>query len=314
MQVSELKTYKLSATDNGSTYEYTYFNENVTCSASDPAYTAWDSTTTFNKGDIVLVDSIKRIFRCAAPTSTGQFPCTYPDVWVDYGAVNSYAAFDQMLSTATSSDVDFNITMDFNHINSLGFIGMDEILSLHVVQTDTTTGNVVYDKTISLRDYGVLSLYDYWYAPIINREKIHIIDLEYLPASTVSVDFTVSSQGGKVGAVVSGFLHEIGVTLYGSSVGYDDLSRYKVDDYGVTSFDARPAIDKVEAQAVIDLNSTDVVIQKLKRIRGKHNLFIGDERDRGLQSMMILGYIKKLNIPIENPVKAKFPLSIVGTA
>ena len=314
MQVSELTTSQLSVTDSGNTYTYTYFNQNASCTAADPTYTAWDSTTTFNQGAIVYIADIKRLFRCAAPSSAGQFPPAYPDIWVDYGAVNSYAVFDQMLSTATESTANFNITFDFNYVNSLGLIAMDNMISVRVVQTDITTNTIVYDKTISLKDYGVLSLYDYWYAPTSSVTKLHLIDLVYLPASTVSMDFTVSTDGGSIGAAVSGYLNEIGVTLYGSSVGFEDLSQYKVDAYGVTTFDKRPAIDKVEAQALIDLNQTDVVIEKLKRLRGKHSLFIGDERDKGLQSLMILGYIKKLNVPIDNPVKAKFPMSIIGTA
>jgi hypothetical protein len=308
MKVVSLVKNNLSVVNSGATYSYEYYNENQTSTAVGSSYLEYNPATTYNADDYVSIASIKRVFRCTIDGTIGSFPPANPSLWTDYGATNSFALFDNTISTQTQSDLDFTITFDFNQINTLAILNMENITSVRIRQSGTTI-----DKTISMRDFGVLSLYDYWYKPTKNTINFKKLDMQWLPSSTVTIDFIVLGVG-KVGSVVSGYLDELGLTLYGTSVGFDDNSIYETDDYGMAKYLKRPSIDILEAKALINTNEVDYTIAKLKQIRGTTSLYIGDERDKGFQSMTILGYIRKIRMDINNPQKTEFPISIIGVA
>lgn len=314
-KVVSLEKEVISDTYSGVTYSYEYYNINATCTATDTAHTTYadlaafmSANTTHNTDDFIAITSLKRVFRCSADGTQGKLPPAYPSLWTDYGAINSFAAFDNTLTSQVESDVDFTITFEFNRINTIALLNMENMTSVRIRQSGTDI-----DKTVSLRDYGALSLYDLWYQPIKDVKNFKLIDLEWLPSSTVTLDFTVSGVG-KIGAVVSGYLEDLGATLYGSSVGFDDNSVYESDEYGIAKHTKRPAIDVIDAKVIVDNNEVDYVIAKLKERRGTTSLYIGDERDHGFESMTVLGYIKKIRVPIENPSKTEFPISIIGVA
>ena len=309
--VSPLTT-EVSTTNDNSTYTQTYYGDMLSTSLTDSSVTEW-SATTFSKDEYVQVSDLKRIYRASKDATASDYPPSTPDVWTDYGATNSYACVDNMILSQSESTADFNMTFQFNTCNTLSVMNIDNIEAIHIVEHDNSTNTDVYDKTINLRSYGASSLYAYWYNPIILLNQILVDDLIWLPDATLTLSFTVTANStGKVGAIVYGLMEELGISLMGSSVGFEDYSTYKVDIYGNTSFVRRGYANVIKAKVAIYTKRIDDTLAKLVKLRGKVSLFIGDERDNGFASMTTLGHIEKTTIPIDNPVISTFPMTIIG--
>lgn len=301
----------IEATYNNSIYTVAYFNDIISTTALDKANTDWDDVTTWAKDSWIRIPDLKRVYRCAAETSLNQYPPANPSVWIDYGAVNSYKMFDDIIGSQTEFDTTATVVISSNKINSLAFLNMDNISSIRVVQTDLDTLEVFHDVTYDLSEYGVLSLYDYWYKAVKYRRDLVIQDMYYLINAKIEITFTCNGVG-KIGAVISGLADNIGITLYGTKIELRDYSKYRVDDYGNTSFSKRGYARIITAQSLIDTNQIDDISSKLVELRGSITLFVGDEREDGFSSLTTLGYIENIAFQLDNPSKTKYPIKIIG--
>ena len=308
--VIPIKT-KLSAIYNQSTYEVDVYNSIISTDATDAVTTEWDNVSSFTQGQFVQVSGLKRIYRCASASSIDQYPPSNPTVFTDYGATNSYKMFDDVINSQTKFTTACNVSLTANSMNTLSLLNMSNVNSVRVVQTDNATSTVVFDKTYDLTDYGVSSLYDYWYQPIRYKQDLVIKDLYFIPDAKIDITFS-STTDGLVGAVVSGLAGDLGMTLYGSSVKLNDYSKYVVDEYGNTTFSKRGYARTVVGNVVIDNNLINDTVNKLAELRGSITLFIGDESENGYSVLTTLGYIKDINMSIQNPTKTKYPITIIG--
>jgi len=288
------------------------YNSVISTDATDSATPIWDATITNTQGQFVQVSALKRVYRCASASSLNEYPPANPTIWTDYGAVNSYKMFDDIIGSQTVFTNTCTISLDFNLSNTLSILNMKNVNSITITDTDLATGDIFYSNTINMIDYGALSLYDYWYKPTRYRTDFFLHTLEFVPKGRLDITFTSNSGDGAVGAVITGLSDKLGVTLYGTSVKLDDYSKYVFDEFGNTSFSRRGYAKTITAQALIDTNLTDETITKLADLRGETNLFIVDEREDGFGSLTTLGYIKDLTIKIDNPTKLKFPIKIIG--
>jgi len=300
---------KMQTTYNGSIYTVDYFNEIISTDATDNSTTDWDETTTFTKNAYVKVADLKRVYRCASDTSTNEYPPANPTVWVDYGATNSYKLFDDIIGSQTEFDTSMTIELSANGMNMISFLNMDNVASIEITQTELSTNTNVY-REINLVDYGVLSLYDYWYNPLTYRKDLVIKDLQFSFNSKLTITF---NSGGisKIGTVVSGLADNLGLTLFGTNIKLKDYSRYITDDYGNTSFKKRGYARIITGQVVIDTNLVDKTITKVASRRGDLTLYVADDREDGFGSLTTLGYIETLEIE-PSPSKTQYPITIIG--
>ena len=299
----------MQTTYNSSVYTVAYFNEIISTDATDNAQTEWDDTTTFARDDYVKVTDLKRIYRCASDNSTNQYPPANPTVWVDYGATNSYKLFDDIIGSQTEFDTNMTIEISANRMNMIAFLNMDNVSSISITQTNLRS-DTTFDRVIDLVDYGVLSLYDYWYKPLSYRRDLVIKDLQFLVDAKLTITFNANGIG-KVGAVVSGLADNLGLTLFGSKVKLKDYSNYTTDSYGNTSFRKRGCARIITGQVIIDTNLVDETITKVASRRGDLTLYVGDEREDGFGSLSTLGYIETLELE-PTPSKTKYPITIIG--
>jgi len=299
----------MGVTYSSSVYTVDYFNSIISTTATDKANVDWNSTTTFAKDSWVRVAGLKRVYRCSADTSTNQYPPANPTVWIDYGATNSYKMFDDIIGSQTEFNTSMTIEIDANMMNMIAFLNMDNVSSIDIVQTDLNT-NTTFTKNISLVNYGVQSMYDYWYKPLSYRRDLVLQDLQYLLNSKLTITFT-SNGIGKVGTVVTGRADNVGLTLFGSKVRLKDYSTYTTDKYGNTSFSKRGYARIITGQVLIDTNVIDETITKLSSLRGGLTLFVADERADGFGSLTTLGYIETLELE-PKPSKTQYPITIIG--
>jgi len=291
--------------------ERRYFNELLSTTLKDESYATYDETATYSTGDYVIEPNTKRIYRSAKDANTD--PLDNELSWVDYGAVNSFRMFDEIANTQSKFTTSAIVEITANWHDTISFLNLKGVTSIQVVQTDLDTGDVVYDATYALKDYGVQSLYEYWYNPIKLQTDLYIDNLKFVKNGKLVITFT-SDTDGYIGAVVTGMKQDLGITLYGTSVKVKDYSQYKEDEYGNMSFVRRPFARTISAKAVIDNTMADYIFGNVAELRGEINLFVGDDRDKGFTSLTTLGYIKDFEIPFDNPIKSELPITIIGVA
>lgn len=293
---------------NESTYSVSVYNKLISTTATDGTHTEWGASTPFTQGQFCKVPGLKRIYRCAAASGTGAFPPANPAVWTDYGAINSYKMFDEIIGSQTEFDTTLSFSIEGDAMNTLAFLNMENISEISVTQVDLITSEALPAKVYSLLDYGVLSLYDYWYKPVRYKQDLVIDDLEFMPSCRIDVVMS-SPSTGKVGACVSGLSDELGISLFGGTVKLQDYSQYVSDAYGNTTFSPRGYARIITAQALIDTNLVDDTIAKLASLRGRITLFVGSSQ--GFGSMTTLGYVKDVSLTPE-PTKTQFPIQFIG--
>ncbi|BCD61754.1 hypothetical protein NrS5_50 [Nitratiruptor phage NrS-5] len=117
------QTKEISTTYNGKTYKRLVYKPFKSASGIiDENYPEWDSTTTYNQGEYVIYWN--RIYRSAADGNQGNFPLEHPDMWVDYGFVNSYRMFsiDEGIGAVTKGS-DVVLEFDFVTADTIALIG-----------------------------------------------------------------------------------------------------------------------------------------------------------------------------------------------
>ena len=313
MIVSELLSQELYYNDKSFLY---FANDTITTTATGDTTPEYDNTVQYLHGDYVKVSSVKRKFRCANVSGfIGKHPIDYLGIdWTDAGAINEFAMFDDSLSSATVSQNDFFTTMEIKGATTLTIQNLKNIANIRIVHK-SADNSIIYSDTTYGRDIGRYSYYDYYTRPIKDIKKITTF-LEWHGVSNIEISFTVETGGtSEVGFFGCGVAYDLGATLYGSSVGYEDYSIYKTDEFGFTTFDKRVAVDIINGKVLIDVKKTDYALDVLKSLRGKLSHFIGDEREKGeIKSLNIVGYVKNLTIPIDGPSKNEYPIKIIGGA
>ena len=293
------------------TLERRYFNELISTTFTDESYATYDEKATYNTGDYVIEPNTKRIYRSTKDNNTDTLDNELS--WVDYGATNSFKMFDEIANTQSKFTSSATVEITSYWHDTISFLNLKGVTSIQVVQADINTSEVLFDATYNLINYGVQSLYEYWYNPTTLQTDLFIDNLIFSKNAKITITFS-SNSVGYVGAVVTGNKQDLGVTLYGTSVKIKDYSQYKDDPYGNMSFERRPFARIINAKAVIDNSMADYIFGNVAELRGDISLFVGDDRDKGFTSLTTLGYIKDFEIPFDNPVKSELPITIIGVA
>jgi len=384
MKYAKPNTYTLSVTDNNIEYKKVVYEIPLELQGvTDENYPDYDSSTTYNIGDYVIVPELKTIYRCTVDNTKGVFPPSDPTKWIDYGFINSY----KMLSTdeqigAQTTGQDIYIKINFNTKDCLGLVNV-HFSNLLLEEVDEDTGYVtgenvgtgdgnttefylanknIVDKSetiykngsaltrdtdytidywegkitfntvpadgdsitadytkaiikrnINGRDFGVNTFADYFYLPFQEKTRVIVTDLEWLPNATLRLTFTgTSEEGTKIGTLVTGLVSDLGITLMGTSLSFEDRSKIKNDEFTNTRKVLRYGhIRVLKGKVLFHDNDFDLTAQKINQIIGRNILFVPDESDK-FSEMSNIAYIENFEMPIENPVIFDSTITLIG--
>ena len=114
----------LSLVYNDINYEVSYYKPATSLTGiTDEAYGEWAVGTTYNTGDFVKIDALKKIYRSTLDANVGNYPLADTINWVDYGSLNSYNMF-------CSDENIGSITTGTNSIMTFDFSGSDTIAGI----------------------------------------------------------------------------------------------------------------------------------------------------------------------------------------
>lgn len=275
----------------------------------DEAYDEYDAATVYSVGTYVKIEALKKKFRCTADGTTAKHPLAYPSAWTDYGPLNSFCMLstDEFIDNRTQGS-DMVIEIDFSRKDTVSFLDAD-FLSVQIELIDNSTGEVLSVSSYKGRDFGAGTYAEYYFTEYKTLSRLVIDGLEWLPHSTLRLSF---SGAVSIGKLVSGNSDDLGVTMYGSSLDFEDTSKVILSEItGTRSVLRYGSMRVIEVSLRIDAADYNVLANKVEGLIGRNILFIPTTLDR-FAEMITLGYFETFSLPLDNPAKIKTSATIIG--
>jgi len=198
-------------------------------------YAQWASGTTYSIGNRVIVLSNHSVYESLVNSNTNNNPVTGDGTkWLRLGATNRWKAFDQKISDRVTNldSIEYVLSDSGSNVTSVALFGLVGI-SANVTVTDSVVGEV-YNQTISLIDNRNISdWYTYFFEEQAQRQEAQFLDIPPYVGSDIEITVTnATGTNAQLGQAVMGFLSDLGLTSYGTSISIEDFSRKEADIFG----------------------------------------------------------------------------------
>ncbi|MEG3084819.1 hypothetical protein U1707_14290 [Sphingomonas sp. PB2P12] len=244
-------------------------------------YPEWSMGTNYAVGARVIQASTHRVYESTASPNLGNDPAGASGKWLDVGATNRWAMFDQALGSATTAANTILAKVNVASVNAVAL--------LDVMGATVRVEAPGYDRTTDVTA-GAITFLD-------------------LPNTTGRVIVTITGPDQvSVGTLLVGRLLDLGITEASPTAGITDYSRKVVDEFGDVTVVERAWSKRMAAKALIRTDAIDVVANRIAAVRARPSLWIGQ---RGIDSLTIYGFFKDFSIEVGLHV-SKLSLSIEG--
>ena len=188
---------------------------------------AWAAGTTYAAAAKVAYNY--RTYVSLQAGNVGKNPATEPTWWYDSAPVNSMAAFDTSVSTATTATGGLSFTVQCGRITAVGFMGLLG-QSITVTVRDGPGGSVVYTETRAIAS-SEGTFYGWCFEPFAQVRESAFYGLPGATNGYLTVD--VAGAGTcAVGLCVMGKQFEVGKAEYGFGMPLEDRGRHYLDALG----------------------------------------------------------------------------------
>lgn len=244
-------------------------------------------------------------------TATARPLPTNESYWLDLGATNRWAAFDNVVGTATSQAGSVSFVLEPGGISGAAFLELVGT-ELSVSMKDESGGTVIYSQTIDLDGSIIDDIFDWFFAEYEQRTDVVLTDLpSQYTACELTATVTATSGNAEIGVFKLGSVVELGRTLAGAKVGIIDFSRKETDTFGNTvvterSYSKRASFDVLTTKA--DFNK---IFRRLAGLRATPAVYIGAE-ESGYEPMIIYGFFKDFSIDVAYPTHHLCSIEIEG--
>ena len=287
-------------------------------SVAETDYAAWAAATSYTVGDRVIRTSTHRIYENLIAGVNATAPESAPTRWVDVGATNRWAMFDQSVGSNTTASDSITVVLAPGRFNSLTLLQID---AATVTVDLTVDGDSVYSASMDLTAGNLVGdWYQYFYEPVYQQDAVVITDLVDaslldIPAYSEGVlTVTITRTGGTVscGVLVVGLYAEIGTAEHAATIGIVDYSRKETDVYGNTTVTRRSFSKRMNVPIVVEKTDVDYVSRLLAQYRSTPLVWVG--AGSIYTSMIIYGFYKDWEISIDNNIFSKLSLQVEGLA
>lgn len=273
-------------------------------------YAAWSSTATYAIGNRVMLDH--QVWEAVAAVPAGVKPgaetvtSENPAKWQLIGATNRWRMFDDKLESLTTNPGTITVTIKpgavVNSIAMFNLIGK----SVLVEMVDALEG-VVYSKTTALVDAGVTNWYDWFFEPVGIKTDMVLLDLPAYGSADIVITIDAGAEQAAVGHLVIGAQQQLGTALYGTSVGINDYSIKKVDDFGNTTVVRRSYSNRADFDIVLDTSAVTRVRRLLAEMRATPVVWIGEA---SYEATILFGYYKDFTIVFSGPTVSEGSITV----
>lgn len=278
----------------------------VSSNVSESDYPVWSSAMKYAIGARVI--SNHRIYEALVENSNRD-PATdtlQPPAWLDTDATNRWRMFDDKLESLTTNPRTITVTIKPGAVvNSIAMFNVSG-KSVLVQMVDAGEG-VVYSKTVTLVDARVTNWYDHFFLPVELRTDLVLLDLPAYGSANIVVTVDAGAEQAAVGHFVVGAQQELGTALYGTSVGINDYSIKKVDDFGNTTVVRRSYSNRADFDIVLDTPTVGRVRRLLAEMRATPVVWIGEE---SYEATILFGYYKDFTLVFSGPSVSEGSISV----
>ncbi|MEN9924075.1 MAG: hypothetical protein RL268_201 [Pseudomonadota bacterium] len=271
------------------------------------AYLAYNAGTAYSIDAVVSDTTNHLLYQSLANANTGN-ALTDTTKWLELGATNRWAMFDQKNGTQTSWYEEVQATLDVTgRADTLALLNLSGS-ALNVTVMDGATE--VYNQDFSLVDNaGVGDWYAYFFEPVVRMTDKTIDDLPNVGTPSITATVTATAATVSVGNMVVGQSWEPGLTHHGASGGIIDYSRKTTDDFGNTYIAERGFAKKWSFSMRVPANKVDQTFNVISAYRATPVLVIGAIE---YSSTTLYGLFKEWRVEVDYPTYSLLSVEFEG--
>lgn len=130
---------------------------------------------------------------------------------------------------------------------------------------------------------------------------------------TIVLEHDMSLRGDSdrvhIGGIFTGFMLNIGTTLYNTTVGIIDYSKKERDAFGRAEIKQRGYTNRINFKVAIDTKKIYAIKEFLASIRASLCVYMAD---LDMQGTVVAGYFRDFNIPYESYTESIFNIEVEG--
>lgn len=269
----------------------------------------YGSGNTYAVGDKVRY--VNRVWESIQNSNTNHQPDISPTWWIDLGADNIHAAFDNKLSTATTFPDELIYAVKPGTFDTAAFIDLDAAV-VELILNDPVEG-VVYSSIGGLSNTTVYNWYEYFFNdPLHRRTQLIFYDIPQYPNAVLTVKIKYPSSTVSVSQIVFGLISNIGKTQYGVSSGIIDYSVKNTDEFGITSFVKRSFSKRINANVFIPNSKLNRVQRYMYSIRAEPSVWIVSDDPTYEEPLVVFGFYRDFSTQISYPTSSLMSIEIEG--
>jgi hypothetical protein len=282
----------------------------ISSNVPESDYPAWSATATYAVAARVLLSH--KIYEALAAVPAGVKPgeevvtTASPAKGQLIGADNRWRMFDDKIESLTTNVGTISVTIRPGAVvNSIAMFNVAG-KSVTVKVVDPYDGQV-YSEKVALVDAGVSNWYDYFFLPVTVKTDFVLLDLPAYGSADIVVTVDAGAGQAAAGHIVLGMQQEIGVALYGSSVGINDYSRKSIDDFGNTELIRRSYSNRAEFDVSLYTSEVGRIRRLLAELRATLLVWIGEE---SYEATILFGYYKDFSIVFSGPTVSDCSITV----
>lgn len=267
----------------------------VSTNVPENDHAEWDSATTFQTGDRVIVAAQHLVYQSAIDGNVGKDPVTDRASWAIVGSTNRWKPFDQKItSQVKQSNL---ITYRFKPgkiITSLAVLNIEQATKVTVEMIDPVYGAVMPPREMNVSRVPVASGWWNWFfgERVAPTQAI----LNGFP-SFPNADILITIEGGvdlAVGVILIGVLRTFSLGVKrGAGLGINDFSRKETNPFGDTELMERPFSRRIDFSVMLKRNEVDSLDRFLSDVRATLCLWIVSDR---FESAIAYGFYRNYQI------------------
>lgn len=278
----------------------------ISSTAPETDYTEWAAATSYTVGTRVMrsVSGVHKNFENLIAGINATLPelattGTTPR-WLDLGATNRWAMFDNKVGTLTTRPLTLTVVVKPGNIGSV-FLGNLVGKTAVVTAKDNTGGTQVYSRTINLDGTSISSFYEWFYNDYVQKTDVVLNDLP-TQFFNLEVTITITTDAGNVSVGVChlGRVTALGESKYGSGVGIISFAKKVPDAFGnIAVFrPTNPNSNRINLQVMVPKANFVQVFNTLKGLDAVLCVYSGVGLD-GFEPFIALGFYKDFYITVE---------------
>ena len=265
-------------------------------------YAEWASGTTYADGDtVIVIGTAHKVYESLVNSNLGNDPTTDDGTnWLEISATNRWKAFDKKINDPVTNlnSIEYVLSDPASNITSVALFGLKGVTA-NVTVTDGATE--VYNQDISLTDNrNIVDWYTYFFEEQVQKEQAQWLDIPPYLGSTVTITVTeASGETAQLGQLVLGFLSDLGVTNYGTSISIEDFSRKETDDFGNFIVVERAFAQLADFDIQFETGNARKIQRTLAGFRATPIVYIGSEDTS--YGTTIYGFYRRFDLTLEGP-------------